>query len=534
MENPLSSDPPGFTVLSTAISLTAILLLALGTRGLPGSRSKALPPGPPTLPFLGNMHQMPPSGIHLKYTDWAKTYGAIFSLKVGQMTMVVLNTASNATRLLDQRSSLYSDRPPSHAVGDLVFHGHHPMFMNANERWKLRRKLYFQMFQESRCNKEHIRLVDAESAQLVRDMMLAPGDLMFHPGRMIYGIRTPEYSTPHYLKLRQILSDLSSLGEVGATPPVDLYPILKYLPECLWGNWKTRARLLRDKVTDLYEPLTGCVEHRRAMGKDVKSFIDGVLDQIDTIGLSREEINIAGGNLLDGGTDTMATLILTCVQAMALHPEIQKKAHEQMDRVVDESRLPTWDDYDHLPYIAQIVKEVHRWRSPGPGGFPHIVNKDDEIDGMMLPKDSVVIVNIWGIHHDGNRFTHPETFDPDRYEGQTRLAPVYANAGSHETRDHYGYGVGRRICPGIHLAERGLWMAISRIIWAFDIAPKLDDATGTPIPIDVSPESGYTDGFLNQCRSFVVDIKVRSEARRAAIWDAVSKAETEVSQVYSS
>lgn len=127
---------------------------------------------------------MPRSGIHLKYTDWAKTYGAIFSLKVGQMTMVVLNTASNATRLLDQRSSLYSDRPPSHAVGDLVFHGHHPMFMNANERWKLRRKLYFQMFQESRCNKEHIRLVDAESAQLVRDMMLAPGDLMFHPGRM--------------------------------------------------------------------------------------------------------------------------------------------------------------------------------------------------------------------------------------------------------------------------------------------------------------------------------------------------------------
>jgi hypothetical protein len=45
MENPLSTDPPGFTVLSTAIALTAILLLALVTRGVPGSRGKALPPG---------------------------------------------------------------------------------------------------------------------------------------------------------------------------------------------------------------------------------------------------------------------------------------------------------------------------------------------------------------------------------------------------------------------------------------------------------------------------------------------------------
>jgi cytochrome P450 len=97
--------------------------------------------------------------------------------------MVVLSSASAVSRLLEQRSSKYSDRPPSYAIGDLVYAGHHPMFMNANERWKLRRKLYYQMFQESRCNNEHVGLIEAESSQLLRDTCLVPGDLMLHPGR---------------------------------------------------------------------------------------------------------------------------------------------------------------------------------------------------------------------------------------------------------------------------------------------------------------------------------------------------------------
>ena len=57
------------------------------------------------------------------------------------------------------------------------------MFMDADERWKLRRKLYFQLLQESRCNKDHISLIEAEASQLVRDICLEPTSLMYHPGR---------------------------------------------------------------------------------------------------------------------------------------------------------------------------------------------------------------------------------------------------------------------------------------------------------------------------------------------------------------
>lgn len=98
--------------------------------------------------------------------------------------MVVLTSAYHGSQLLDKRSAYSSNRPPSYVLGERVFSGDHPMFMNADERWKLRRKLYFQLLQESRCNREHIPLLEAESAQLVRDICLEPDSLMFHPGRM--------------------------------------------------------------------------------------------------------------------------------------------------------------------------------------------------------------------------------------------------------------------------------------------------------------------------------------------------------------
>lgn len=177
------------------------------------------------------------------------------------------------------------------------------------------------------------------------------------------------------------MSDLSALGEIGATPPVEVLPFLKYLPERLWGNWRTRARLLRESVFDLYSPMVDKVIQRRAMGRKLNSFLDGVFDQEDKLQMRRDEIDIMCGNLLEGGTDTMATLILTLFQAMALYPHILEEAQAHIDAVLDESRMPCWTDYERIPYVAMIVKELHRWRPPAPAGFPHALDKGKDGSG---------------------------------------------------------------------------------------------------------------------------------------------------------
>ncbi|KIA75506.1 hypothetical protein HK57_00005 [Aspergillus ustus] len=524
-----------------------LLFAALGLLGwalarrftFPGLREAGLPSGPEALPLIGSIHKIPRSGIHLQFTKWAQTYGPILSLKIGHGTMVVLTSAKYASQLLEKRSAHYSNRPPSYIVGGLVFHDDHPMFMDADDRWKLRRKLYHQLLREPRCNAEHVALVQAEAAQLVKDIALEPEALMLHPGRfsnsiimsLVFGIRTPRYDTPHYLALQTIMTELSALGEIGATPPVDLLPILKYIPEKLYGNWRSRAAHLRQKLLDLHGPLVDQVISRREKIGKSHSFLDGVLDGQPELQLTRNEIDIMCGNLLEGGTDTMATTLLTLCQAMGMHPDIQREAHRHLDEVIGEERMPLWEDYDKLPFVAMIVKELLRWRPPAPGAFPHAVAKDDEIEGQKIPKNSTIVVNIWGIHHDPTRYPNPDTFDPYRFTNQTQPAPVYANAGDYKKRDHFGYGSGRRICPGIHLAERALFIATAQFIWAFDFKPKTT-ASGRAIPIDVSPDTAYRDGFLNQCRPFEMDISVRSEKRKEIILAMAEKAERETFSQY--
>jgi hypothetical protein len=130
------------------------------------------------------------------------------------------------------------------------------------------------------------------------------------------------------------------------------------------------------------------------------------------------------------------------------------------------------------------------------------------------------------MHHDEKRYRNHDSFDPDHYKGQTTLAPELAAAADYESRDHYGYGSGRRICPGIHLAERNLFLAIAKLIWAFSIEPGQDEK-GQPIEPDFSPETGYSEGFLVCARDFPCVIKSRSEARRATIMKEYESAQRE-------
>ena len=97
---------------------------------------------------------------------------------------------------------------------------------------------------------------------------------------------------------------------------------------------------------------------------------------------------------------------------MAMHPDVQHRAQEEIDTVIGPDRLPDFNDRDKLPYINAIVKETLRWhsitpigkgnqmprtvdRSLGRVGIPHASVEDDEYDGYFIPKGTIVIGNTW-------------------------------------------------------------------------------------------------------------------------------------------
>jgi hypothetical protein len=92
--------------------------------------------------------------------------------------------------------------------------------------------------------------------------------------------------------------------------------------------------------------------------------------------------------------------------ALALYPDVQKRAQAELDSVLSRDRLPTYDDKSRLPYIEAMCKELLRWRVVTPlgitslphqceprahdscthKGLPHAAAEDDVYRGFFIPK----------------------------------------------------------------------------------------------------------------------------------------------------
>lgn len=146
-------------------------------------------------------------------------------------------------------------------------------------------------------------------------------------------------------------------------------------------------------------------------------------------------------------------------------------------------------------------------------GVPVRVTRDDYFDGYLIPKDATIFAPAYSLQHDPKLYPDPLKYNPDRFLDRPLLATSYAGSGDYENRDHYAYGAGRRICVGIHLAERTQWRITARLLWAFDIKPMVDEK-GKEIELDTD---AYESGFLITPKKYKVNFVPRSEKHAAVV-----------------
>ncbi|KAJ5667192.1 m-cresol methyl hydroxylase [Penicillium longicatenatum] len=465
-----------------------------------------------------------------RLTEWARKYGGLYMLKVGNSNMAVVTDRRIVKKVIDSKSAIYSHRPHSYVSHDLITKGDHLLVMHYGPQWRTFRRLVHQHLMESMVDSTHLPVVNAEAIQLVRDYMLDPGHHMAHPKRysnsitnsIVFGIRTADRQGNNMNRLYKLMEEWSEIMETGATPPVDIFPWLKNIPERFFGNYVSRARAIGVQMETLYEDILLKVEKRRESGEDLGTFMDRVISAQHRNELPRHQLAFIGGVLMEGGSDTTSSLTLAIVQALIQNPDVQRKAHAEIDAIVEHGRSPVWNDLAQLPYINMIVKEGHRWRPILPLCFPHALGEDDWIDGKFLPRGPMVVINTWGLHMDPNQEHDPAAFIPERFANHPSLAPEYVPA-KWGNRDHYGYGVSRRICPGIHLAERNMLLAIAKLLWAFEFQP--GDAGE---PNDSDPVAGYQHGFLYCAKPYGCHPVVRSEVIRQTIESEFAVAQRDV------
>ncbi|TKW51450.1 O-methylsterigmatocystin oxidoreductase [Colletotrichum tanaceti] len=297
--------------------------------------------------------------------------------------------------------------------------------------------------------------------------------------------------------MTKVMDDLAKSGSPGAFL-VNIFPALRFVPGWFPATgWKKIAKRMAFDLREAVEKPYAFVENQRAEGHSRLSYLSKL---IETSGNTPEETHRnkwSAASLYGGGSDTTVASIAAFFLAMTVFPEVQQKAQAEIDRVMGAGRLPTLDDRERLPYVDALAKEILRWHPIVPMGVPHSNSEDATYRGYRIPKDAILLPNIWWLTHDPAVYKDPMDFRPERHmEGQDR-EPEF------DPR-RLVFGFGRRICPGKILAENSLFLNIAQSLAVFDIAKKVVDGKV------VEPEVGFEDGLISHPMEFETSIKPRS------------------------
>ncbi|KAJ9607006.1 hypothetical protein H2200_009017 [Cladophialophora chaetospira] len=188
-----------YLILALAVVASALL------RYYEHNRNKGLPPGPPLLPLIGNLHQAPEKVPWRTYEQWTKKYGPTFSLQYGLSTVIMLGTHDSARDLLEKRSNIYSGRPRLVMADDCVTRGRHIMLMTYGPKWRTHTKFQASVL-NIRVSQSYKPVQDLESKQLLCELLTSnefakifhryTASLMF---ALAYGKRSPTGQDPEIL-----------------------------------------------------------------------------------------------------------------------------------------------------------------------------------------------------------------------------------------------------------------------------------------------------------------------------------------------
>ncbi|KXN91381.1 3-hydroxyphenylacetate 6-hydroxylase [Leucoagaricus sp. SymC.cos] len=443
------------------LAMTAVYLLwrKYESQMLTDKYGNHIPGGPMGLPIVGSF----PFLTHypeLTLDYWAKRYGPLYSLWLGNQLFVIISDPIIVKDLMVTNGAVFSSRKEMFLKSQIIFAGRGITATPYNDRWRKHRRIAT-IWLNKQAVEEYTDVLDYKATILIQDLYkygkagYVPINPQPHAGRcslnnmltIVFGIRTDSIDHPLVARALKLSREF-----MNCTGPVsnltDFVPILQRLP-----NYMTnRGKQLHADLVETYGGLIQEIEAKMKSDVNVPNcLVKTMLQAKDTEQLDFVDMAILCSAFMIGGVETTASIMQWFSALIPAYPHIQAKAYEELDRVVGRDRLPTVEDGKNLPYIHAIIKHDH--------------NTHHRLTYTM--------------HHDPQRHPEPFTFNPDRYLTDHTLSSESANLPNATERDHWMFGVGRRICPGMWVAEREVFFAISRMLWAF----KMEQIPGEPIDL---------------------------------------------------
>ncbi|KAF4565365.1 hypothetical protein EYR36_001936 [Pleurotus pulmonarius] len=346
-------------------------------------RRHPLPPGPLSNSILvGHFGQMPWGSPVTVFREWAQKYGDVVYVHCLGQPYIILDSAEAASELLEKRSAIFSSRPNT-MVYKLMGWDPDVVFLPYGPQFRKQRKIFQTSFSPQACIEfEPVQLQNAHL--LVHGLMENKGDLVQLLNRftialairIAYGhqILSPD---DEYIKIIQDSGSALSHGGMPTGTLVDYFPVLQYFPSWFPGtHYVNVAREWKWAVRKMIEWPYEVVLKNIATGKARPCFVANQLESACKDVLTsdeHEDIRTAAAVIYSAGSDTTSFTLQKFFLVMLLYPEVQKKGHEEVDRVVGVDRLPSFEDRNSLTFVNCIIQELLRWHPVAPLGVPFVV-----------------------------------------------------------------------------------------------------------------------------------------------------------------
>ncbi|KAM0945590.1 putative cytochrome P450 [Dioscorea sansibarensis] len=450
-----------------------------------------LPPGPPVVPIIGNLHWLwTSSGAFPKLLrDLHARYGPIITLHVGSLRAIFISDRHITYDALITRGAVFADRPPDPPTVHVFTSNQHTInSAHYGPLWRLlRRNLISEILHPSRVKLfSHGRqwVLNILTAKL-RSSAEANNGLVLDFKQVIQfsmfcllvlmcfgekldenAIRDIETATRNFLLYARKLSVLV------------FFPTLSKL---IYRKRRSIAMDLLQKQADTIIPLIRTREkHKEKQNKQgatdekerfVYSYLDSLLDiklpEEENRKLTDDELATICSEFLSAGTDTTATSLEWIMANLVKHQEIQSKLFDEIQGVVgSEAEEVKEEELQRMSYLKAVVLEGLRRHPPGHFLLPHSVAEDVTLNGYVIPKGVTINFMVADLGRDDKVWDNPMEFLPERFMkgGEGEGMDITGN----KEINMIPFGAGRRICPGFGLAFMHLEYFVANLVKNFE------------------------------------------------------------------
>lgn len=460
-------------------------------------KNKDLPPGPTGLPVVGHLPLLG-SKPHVTLTEWKKTYGDIIFCRFGSFPTVILSDPKQIKQIFSMPEA--STRAPIQSFVEGTDNSKGIIFSESPNNAEMRhfairnlkdfgmgRKTIDGAIQEDLL--ELIEKIKQSEGQPVNNVQLFNSHVLNSLWTIVLGERMDSKKLNYFVDLVRVR--LNHLGSVWCQLAFFM-PWMENLARFVTlGNFS----FIQDRVAgfkELYAFMGQEVEQTKSTWAEgqprhvADAYLDTMKGTTDPNSKFHEKHGWSRffvGDLFLGGVETTSTSLEWLINYMARNIQVQRKMQDEIDRVTGRSRLPCPDDRTQMPYVEAVIYELLRMSSVFSLGMPHGAVREFTFEGYRIPKGTMILANLYGVHHDTEVFKDPYTFRPERWLGAE---------GSKLKSDHFlAFSTGKRACTGEIMARQQMFLYIATIFQRFNVEFKGDPPVVDSIPAVILTPSPF-------------------------------------------